>query len=303
MVLVVAVFMFALATAVFDHWKNIDLNVNVVEKMRAESEQRVPVLARALREWYLDEYCGKGAVENRKPMLPHNKHLACEALPVPPIPRSDLDSYTSDAQEPMYRRISLYLDENDATLRERNHGYTWEIYRPERRSGDNDMVEIMECTPTGMAGVLDCETSTVVGGPVAQIEISWSPPNVTRVDLEKLARAVGGTYAPAKSVGSGEIQDLIARAHSRRFTESGTAVVIGQSGIACMINGRSRERVRFPPVPAVAPPRTQDRATRRTAWSALFSASDGAPPVSRYNNPAGANDAATDEEDYLLWGC
>lgn len=302
MVLGVAVILFALAVSVFENWEIFDLKVFVVEATREKTVRQVPVVAAAVSRWYLHEYCGQGAVDNWKPQLPAGQILACDALPLPPRPRPGLDSFTDN--EPPWRNLADHLPSADTTLGRQDHGYTWEIYRPEL--DPNDMQEITVCQETAMSGVSDCRQETVPRGPPAMIEIAWSPPaseGLTIEDLEKLADAVGGTYARARSVPGHEVNDLASRAIGRTRLPDGDIPEVGAGGVECMRQARSRERVRFPAVPTMTTP--QRRSHLRRIWSALWTGSevlpvDRRPRAYRYD---ANSDGRISEADYLLWGC
>lgn len=300
LVLSVVAVLFVLAFTVRENWEMEQLNVSFVEAVRVKSQRQVPVLAEAVRQWYLHEYCGQGAVDHRKPQLPDGKILACEALPLPPMPRRDFDSFTQD--EPDWRDIAPYLPTGDTTLARKDHGYTWEISRPER--DPNAMTEVTVCRDTGISGLSDCRMETVPRGPPAMIEIAWSPPEDATIELlEKNAYRVGGTYAPARTVSGQEVQGLAGRAVGRTRLPDGAVPEINAAGVECMRRGRARARVRFPPVPAVAPSEQRDRLRR--AWGFFFWNSPVSTPAERpavrlYN----ANtDNVLDERDYVLWGC
>lgn len=302
MVLGFVIILFTLAVSMLENWKEFELKVVVVEAMREEAERDVPIVAEAVRQWYLHEYCGQGAVDHHKPQLPESHFLACEALPLPPMPRRNLDSFTNAEDEPDWRNIAPYLpDDKSGFLDRQDHGYTWEVYRLAR--DPNDTTELTVCEDVGLPELGNCRTETVPRGPPALIEVSWSPPaDISIEDLEKLAEATGGTYSMARTVRAREIQNLVDQSIGRTRTPAGFLPELDASAVDCMRHARSRARVRFGPVAAVAPPEQRDMLKR--AWSAFWTYSD----IDYPDRPAGRNynantDNVVDERDYLLWGC
>lgn len=256
---------FVVAVAVREGWSLLELDLLVAEQARTKSENQASVIAAAVRDWYLHEYCGGGAVDRPKVQLAEGASLACDALPLPPHLRSGLDT----GEQLEYRYLAPYLpDQRRSLLDDPAHGYTWEIGRPAPDpSNPLPSIEVLDCNVE--RGFLDCDRTSVMLSARAQVEIIWSPPahaGMTEEDLERLARTVGGTYAPQATAG-------------------------------CLAGLGSYPHVRFPKVTASVP--FEQRPTLLRNWITRFSGTVNAGNM----NQDADGDGDVDGVDYVGWGC
>lgn len=210
------------------------------EKARIESESRI--LADALRRWYVDEYCGGGAVRTPKPPLLPGKRLACDDLPLAPhVQRADLDI----GPRSRHRGLELYLGPEADFLRDPHHGYAWSIIRSQQSPSGETRVH--ECTESAISDLSQCKEITVESGIPALIEIVWIPSSamgVTPGELAELADLLGGRSELGTRVFPARIKALLCAVGVELLCRDGTGTLRIISNLRNSGNARDRAEAR-----------------------------------------------------------
>lgn len=231
LILGVAVAIFVIAAAVREGWELLELKAFDAPRIQEEMERRVPIVVEAVRAWYLHEYCGQGAVDRHKRMLPPEGRLTCGELPL--RPGLDDDSEYGDGT---FRNLRGYLNES-GILDDEDHGYSWSVSRPAQ--DPTRVTRILLCDPTAISNRGTCRLEEVVRGVPAQVGVVWGPAplmfmdDATEVEREEqraerarelfdLAQEVGGIFALAETPSYARFRQLLCAAESELCAPGGT---------------------------------------------------------------------------------